>query len=216
MANEKNQNKPASNDLDLAKLLEGTNLGGAGDFRVVEGLVPAYTPEMASAEGWAPVVGELLRINMLPTLHEGQPDKEFTPLAFEVLLAKDNKAIVGKEGAGRRIVDVKKGETLQVFISGNLQTKKDLLKAALDENMIWPVIMRVTGREKVNDMPSKMWVWETFLGGKGRPRPAQYRLLPQDINLRDIPAIVRGEVPELTEGTGVPAGNSAQPQTAQA
>lgn len=196
---------------DLAKFLEGTDLGSAGDFRVVEGLVPAYVPEVAFEAKWEPVVGRIIRVNMLPTLHAGT-DKEYTPLAFEVLLSKPNKAIIGKEGAGRRIVDVKAGETLQVFISGNLQTKRDLLKAALDPDNIWPVVMRVTGREKVNDMPSKMWVWETLLGAKSIARPGQFKLLPQDINLRDLPAIVKGEVPQLGDASA----NSQPAPTAQA
>lgn len=216
MANVKDANKNAQAEFDISKYLEGTDLGGKDDFREVLGLVPAYLPEIAfrSDPKWEPVVGRLLRVNKLPEQNPGTKQAHI-PLAYEILLSKPNRGVIGKEGAGRKIVEVKAGETLQVFINGNLRTKRDILTAALDPENLWPVVMMIEGQEKVNNL-TPMWVWKTLIGGKAIARPSQFRLLGQGITQKDVATIVEGELDELRmlgEGGVV---NSAPQSTASA
>lgn len=219
MANDKNKPNPQAADFDLSQYLEGTDLGGKDDFREVLGLVPAYIPQVAfrSDPKWQPVVGRLLRVNKLPEQNAGTKQAH-VPLAYEILLSKPNRGVIGKEGAGRKIIEVKAGETLQVFISGNLRTKRDILTAALDPDNLWPIVMMIEGQEKVNNL-TEMWVWKTMLGGKSIPRPSQFRLLGQGITQKDVATIVEGELDELRmlgEGASLGAQPPAQSQPATA
>jgi hypothetical protein len=211
MAADKNAPKGQVELFDISKYLEGTDLGGKDDFREVLGLVPAYVPEVAfnSSPKWEPIVGRLLRVNKLPEQNPGTKNAHI-PLAYEILLSKPNQGVIGGKDKGRKIVQVNKGETIQVFISGNLRTKRDILTAALDEESLWPIVMFVEGQQSVNNL-TPMWVWKTMLGGKSIPRPAQFKILGQGITQKDVATIVEGDLEELRLlGEGMP--NSAPGQ----
>jgi hypothetical protein len=148
------------------------------DFVKTGELTPMYTPEGAFENKWPAVGGKLDRVIFLPKIM--QTDGIFEPvnLLIDDLVA----ATKGMKGAKqlRTECDVAKGGRILIPVTGQLRVNRELIVAALDPDYVYRCAFRVTGREKVNNQPSKMFTWDVYVDFKNRtPRKGTPYALPQ-------------------------------------
>jgi len=160
----------------------------AKDFEKTGGLAPIYAPKAAHEGNFPPLVGYMIRTQLLPEVQQGK--QVFIPEMILVEALAPTKAVIGNRREGQEEVDVKPGDLVVVPITGNLQVNEVLLAAADDPKEVHVCGLRVAGTRQVNDMPSPMWVWDMMLHPKALPRKGSHENL---LRSNERPRLPNGE-----------------------
>lgn len=182
MANEKN-NKPATNELDLAAFLSGVEGFSADDFKITGGLTPIYGAKEAFENKLAPVIGWIDRLLVLPEVQQGK-NPDGSPRVFEphmILVREIQKATMGLQGSkdAKKLVDVAAGSDILVPITGNVETNRELIQALMDRKNKYMGVFACVGQQRVNNQVTPMWVWKILVAtDKPSPRQGAYAILP--------------------------------------
>ena len=193
-------------DFDYSKFLpEGYEADG---LKKIGSLVPIYAAKLAFEQGWDPVVGKLISIDVRD-MGDKIPDPKQRYREFALVeLAHPTKAVTGS-GDNQRVVAVKKGEDVLVPVSGNIKNIRDLRVAAADPGNISLVVFRCIGSRKLNvpGKPSPMWVIDARIHAKTTPRVGRYLLST---------AQIMGQLPEGERLAAVtPTGEVYDPATGE-
>lgn len=148
----------------LDSALAGESISDKDTIALI-GLTPIYSPKEALADNWPALVGDVDRIELLPTQLENTTN-EWTPVMVRFVLSQPTKAVTGTK-LDRKIVDLKAGDAVLLPIKGTLGVNRKLEACAADSKNVHRCIVIVTGTEpnrKGNDMflfevreiPSKM------------------------------------------------------------
>ena len=218
MADNKKKSEPlagaalSSDDEDLLQYLpEGMDLK---DLHKTGGLTPTYSPKHALDGAFPRVAGYIDRIMVLPTMAQGKDD-EFTPVMILLReLVKPTKATVGRDD-DRQVVDVEAGKDILIPLTGNLKNNKELINALADQSKVYFCVAKVVGQQKVNNQPSKMWVWDLRICDKSQAKPREGIYALPAANAQQLGVTATGASFDLQTGEVVksaPAG--AQPAAA--
>jgi hypothetical protein len=181
MTEKKNDVKNEIKSVDAAYLPKGYR---EEDFKDVGGFTPIYKPKNAYTNKWAPVLGWVVNIEVLPTIEAKREDQDdFTPLQARVILCAPNKGVRGPR-TKEEIFDLGVGEEIFVPLSGNLLYNRPLMVALFDPKNVHLARFTVTGQMPMD--LGDMWTWRVQMNSQTKERTGTF-IVPE---LRIPPEVV--------------------------